>query len=851
MELRDGIIICENSIKNQILKSKHSSELSYEIYNYKFMNLNSLIEELTIKVKKEGILFLSKKLNISPKTALEYIKYLKYLDGANIDKIKPEIIKSAASKLDKLRNIYDLLNSNGYITTNTSFLNYLKKSFVTFVGYELSELKYVIDILEKEKVTYDIKSNKPKEKEKITIYEFERLEDESRFVFNNIKKLLDRGTDINKIKICNFSSDYLFSFKRLSNYYKISFNFEKDKNILSSKIAKTLFSKLKKYNDFKELVNSLKEDVEKGDIDINNSAYVNKIINIINSYNLTNYKPSDTLDIFKMELAKISYDNEYYDNAIEFVDAYKYEFCDDEYIFFIGFNSKTVPHIIQDNGYLGNDILEKLGLETNLQKNVRNKKRILDIINKCENIIITYSSRSAFNTYTHPSFINHPKYEIIIPLEGKRKVFDISKDKFVSFDDVSVYDSLLCVNKLEDVINYCEHIDDNRRFNIEKDNYQDIKFETDYMSFDNSFKGISDELLGKYLPEVIKLSYSTMKTYYACKFKYYLDNILRIEPESDKYYMNQGSYAHKILEDSYNDDFDLEKEKKIALDEVYKGEITDKERFFLKFFDKLIEELIAFNKEHEEKSLFFEDKTKKVNLLTEREDHISLCDGKLIFKGTIDKTLFDKCLLNEEDPDSLITYVCIIDYKTGKDEIDLANVEYGFNAQLPLYVYLLKNGEYFKEHIKSPKLIGFYLQRLNLSERNFALEGYSTLEKDLLSSFDSDFESGEYIKNLKINANGAFSSSSRIFDDEYEKKLYEISEKLILEGYKGIRKGSFEINPKKQGSADLSCKYCKYKNICFKKYKDIQVLEKPKLVVINSKPDKKSIKTGGKKGGNK
>ena len=62
---------------------------------------------------------------------------------------------------------------------------------------------------------------------------------------------------------------------------------------------------------------------------------------------------------------------------------------------------------------------------------------------------------------------------------------------------------------------------------------------------------------------------------------------------------------------------------------------------------------------------------------------------KVTFKGVIDKVLY-----KEEDNK---TYLVVIDYKTGSsDAIDLKNMEYGLNLQLPIYLYLaMQNYNFF------------------------------------------------------------------------------------------------------------------------------------------------------------
>ena len=41
--------------------------------------------------------------------------------------------------------------------------------------------------------------------------------------------------------------------------------------------------------------------------------------------------------------------------------------------------------------------------------------------------------------------------------------------------------------------------------------------------------------------------------------------------------------------------------------------------------------------------------------------------------------------------------------------------------------------------------------------------------------------------------------------------------------YELIRAGSFEINPKFDGNTNLSCDYCKYKDVCYRTHEKIEI----------------------------
>ena len=72
--------------------------------------------------------------------------------------------------------------------------------------------------------------------------------------------------------------------------------------------------------------------------------------------------------------------------------------------------------------------------------------------------------------------------------------------------------------------------------------------------------------------------------------------------------------------------------------------------------------------------------------------------------------------------------------------LNIKNVEYGLDMQLPVYIYLLKN---LKE-LSNVKVGGFYLQKVLHSETDqdekvkaMRLQGYSNSDLDILEKVDS------------------------------------------------------------------------------------------------------------------
>ena len=193
----------------------------------------------------------------------------------------------------------------------------------------------------------------------------------------------------------------------------------------------------------------------------------------------------------------------------------------------------------------------------------------------------------------------------------------------------------------------------------------------------------------------------------------------------------------------------------------------------------------------------------------------------IIFKGFIDKIIMD----------DNFKYASIVDYKTGNPSLDLNNSIYGIDLQLPVYVYLLKN--------KYPniRIVGFYLQKIlngviscdnkkdynSLKEDKLKLHGYTNNDENLISLFDSNYYDSNVIKGMKTSSKGI--SSKKVLSDDDIIKLYNITEDKINLAIDNILDCDFSINPKRVGSDNLGCMFCKYKDVCFMNESDVVNLD--------------------------
>jgi ATP-dependent helicase/nuclease subunit B len=194
------------------------------------------------------------------------------------------------------------------------------------------------------------------------------------------------------------------------------------------------------------------------------------------------------------------------------------------------------------------------------------------------------------------------------------------------------------------------------------------------------------------------------------------------------------------------------------------------------------------------------------------------------FMGYIDKIMYYK---NIED-----IYFSIIDYKTGTIDTHIEPMKYGLHMQLPVYLYLIHYSKVFT----SPIFTGIYYQNIlfnypkysNTLEKEeqtkYYLQGYSTDNINNLSIFDSTYEDSHMIRGMKYT--DKFGQYAKLITDDEVYNLVKYTKKIIDTDVDDIIKGDFTINPKIYNGKNVSCEYCKFKDLCYSTSDDNIYLDK-------------------------
>lgn len=601
--------------------------------------------------------------------------------------------------------------------------------------------------------------------------------------------IIDKHYDIYEFDIIESELEYVYEsiFELLENGIDINNIY-----IVADNEYENYFKRYNSYYDFKvnypsdnslygtEAAKKFLEDIELKDRETIYNELTNKdLVNILNKYLDLN----EAHDFIVEDLKHIKLNKKYKD-VVQVV-SNNYLFSDFDYVFYLGFNDK-VPAYKKDNEYLDNEMCHLLGIDDTNDKNRIIKENLICNLSNIKNLYLSYSKNSPFYKYERQMLFSDVNY-----ITYTNKYLHSNKANRNRYGEL-----------LDNLDKYGEHNDD-------LDSMYSTYDRNNYGDYDNSYKNFN---VGK---ETVELSYSSMQSYYECAFKYYLDNILRPDDSDATFFTTIGTIAHNVLQEMVLDNTK-------DFDELWDNQVTFTSAKELYFNKKIKEEIREdFNIILKQKELSYFD-----DVECEKSIRLQLAD-KIFFKGKIDKIL--KCKDN----------LCIVDYKTGNTKIEDKYFEFGLNLQLPSYLYLLQEDP--------SKIIGFYLQHLvapkyvydekkdieTQKNEDMKLTGFTSSDISRINILEDLDGKSNVVSKLAITKNGELSKNSKVISDQDMKDMIKLVEDKILEASTSILNNDFSINPKVIDNKNVSCTYCRYKDICYKRIKDYAYYETKKEEVID------------------
>lgn len=760
------ILIINDYAKNTLLKKIN------KLLNIKIITLSELKKNYIYDYDYKSILYVSNKYNCIPSIARKYIENTYYINN-----------ECKSEKIELLTKIKNDLEENNLLIKNNLYRKFLNNKDIVLYNLKYID-KYYLNIIEELSNTNNIITyNEEKETSIKKLYRCNNSEEEISFVCSKICELIKSGVDINNIKLTNVKSDYTYIIRKTFKLFNIPINIKSDESIKSTMIVKK-FKEL--YNEnISEVMNKISELITNNyEKDIYKS-----ILNVVNKYSDSNYM--DVKEILFDDIDNIKIKRDELKNAVNIIDFKSDLISDNDYVFLINFNEGIIPINHKDEDYLNDIEKNNLGIDTSFTLNEKETNEVIETIKTTNNLILTYSEYNQNN-------------KIYVSSAYSSDILEEEKVN-LNFNNSNNYNKLRLLSEKDDNNKYGTLSSDLLTLSA---HYKDEP----YLTYNNKYKKISNNKLKNYLNKGLTLSYSSMNTFYQCSFRYYLDNILKVNKYEERFDAVLGSIFHEVLSKCFiNDDYDvIYNYEKLISESTYP--FNESEKFFL---ENLKNELLLIIDTIKEQLKY----TSLKQSMYEKEIKIDISsDVKVTFKGFVDKILYDE--FNGEK------IVVIIDYKTGNPLLNINNSLYGLDMQLPVYIYLIKS------EIKNVRIGGFYLQKIlsnvnSLQKRkeSLKLQGYSNEDIDILEKVDSSYENSCVIKSLRITQNG-FYSYSKIINDEQIDTLYNIVESKVKEARDKILNTEFNINPKEMDDKNIGCKFCKYKDICYMTSSDIVKLKK-------------------------
>lgn len=339
----------------------------------------------------------------------------------------------------------------------------------------------------------------------------------------------------------------------------------------------------------------------------------------------------------------------------------------------------------------------------------------------------------------------------------------------------------------------------------------------------------------KLFGENLNISVSQLEKFNLCRFSYFCNYGLNVRErlKAEINPMQYGTLVHYLLERFFSE-YSKEQYSSMSDDELFEivntylleysvsyfGEEQTKSNSFKYRLKTILDNVIYLMKhimlELSQSEFFVADCELKIG-----EDipsyTIALPDGhKIAVCGSVDRV--DIMQRNG------VTYLRVIDYKTGTKQFKLSDILYGINLQMLLYLHSIESSDSDKYGKVTPAGILYmpatvpYISADSLKSidklpdelnKNLKMNGLLLKDTEIIHGMDKT-DAATYIP-VKIKAGEPVSATSLATLEEFG-KIFKKVDMLIAEMGKNIYDGNIEAKPLKGGHD--SCEYCPYDSVC-------------------------------------
>ncbi|HKL47708.1 MAG TPA: PD-(D/E)XK nuclease family protein [Candidatus Izemoplasmatales bacterium] len=742
-----SIVFSEPYVKNHYLL-KLRKERKLVAYKY----LNGLMP-LT-KVNNQYPFFIYERYGIENDLAKRFIPYFDYIDiHKDYDDEHIEKMKDIKKALVEEKIIQPL-----QITPSTQIIQ-LDHSFVPpFLDVDQSMVSMV------------------SQESAIDFYHAPDASEQVYAVFEAIVEKLEKGININHIKVVHANKDDRYQLSKLMDDAGVTYNFHQPLSIRQYPIYKSIQSTFieEGLDPVKSLIISLKD---------RHPRVSEKLITFFNQ--IDDGYGQKYPQILLKEMNKLTIASPRLKDAIEFIDIQEVGDVNHHYLL-MNYIDERFPVMTIDNDYLLNKQKEMIDYPTS---EVINQYRLNHVAHLLDALV-------HLRLFRPVKLIDETRISQL-PLKRSFNHHDYAyKTQSVSY--LPNHDFLRYGILRELAENYHVIETDYPRL---KSHYQGLN-----KSFTHQFSGIDPKDLNTLLNRKYSLTGSKIEKLKLCPFQYFMAHLMMMDDFKDNHYIYFGNQIHHALEKLMVDpNYDyvsaINKVDDFPEDIAYKKSV---------FNDILIDNL------HMIKDLIFEfhKETAYKKILTEYAFSKKLSpDDRFLLTGIIDKIMIDETT----------GHFMIVDYKYSKKVFSLDAFKKGRKLQLPFY--LLMFGE---NHKLQPT--GLFYRQTGMEKSkayetpDFRLNGVFLDDLDLMKRLDPD---GKHIQALRYTRNGMFNYRKKISKDDFDFMRSQMKA-MIYQAADRIEHGDFKIEPiltEQINKQSISCQYCSFAHVCYSKNTHLEEVE--------------------------
>lgn len=778
-----NIIITTQSNKYNVMRKLN---MQAEFMNVQIMTENEFNEIMFGSYEKEAIneiivFFQSErqiKLNI--KVAQKYLKTMVNLSDEMVN--ETELI-------DDLIKIKQRLIKSGLINLNLHRkLLFRNKNIILD---DILVTKKLLNALNKLGV-HQIKKYQTKSIYQQSVNEFSGIYEEVEFVCLEMAKLVNSGVSINKIKVHTPSSEYYPVLNQYLSLYNLPSNLNEKRKLITFDYIKKLIEMLKINDDLMWL--------EEFEVPAENQELFNQFISVLNFYPTVHHNLEMLRELVINELETTNIAALKVIDVIEFINLEEYVANDDEYIFCLNFAEQKMPKVKKDVQIVSDKIAKKYGLTTSEEYNRLIKQKMISKLSRIKHLCLTFARQT---------------------ISGEEQLASIKEA--LNLDVVQPKVSTKRFSQASDRLNYAKALELKNKYATKSFNYYYFNKYDGFKFYDNQI----NNLLYRDETNQLDISATSIQKFFECEYKFYLDKVLAIRTKiKDMSAINLGNLYHFVLENAQKNQVDTVEGINALIKSYLKEHDSEfnsnSQKYYLDKYAVYLHEIISVIYEFHESSDFKLD-----HAVFEQEFGYMLDEvTKVKLIGKVDK--FVELDLGNK------FYIVIIDYKTKKTpKIDHKLFEFGLDLQNFIYLNLIKADREDDAH--EFELIGTYQQRIkpihlhghgSFSD-DFKLFGYTTSDENKMRMFEPNYQDKELsqLANMSTTKSGAFSRHAKVYDEESLSQIEAMIKEHLKTVVNKVGQSDYQINPKLYKKNNVSCKYCEYQAICYRKKQNLVELK--------------------------